>query len=138
MAGRADRPARGGDHALGTTTTTAAAAAAAVQSQQAVGREVGQPRPVQLERRADAFQRARHRLPRPLDRERVGRHQAQLGAARERLAERHPGPHPERLRRARHLPHASLAPRQRGDRQRAPGQPLLSDLRAAPGGDREL
>ena len=51
--------------------------------------EVREPRPRRLDRRANRFQRVQHRLPRLRDRDRVRRQQDELGAARERLAERH-------------------------------------------------
>ena len=52
----------------------------------------------------------------------VGRDQPQLGAARERLAEPHPGMDAERLGRARDLAHDLLAVRLRRERDRLPQQ----------------
>ena len=74
------------------------------QPAQAPGLEEGLARARRLDLCADPLQTPQRLLPGRLGALGVGRHQRQLGAARERLAEPHPGAHPERLGGPRDLP----------------------------------
>ena len=88
---------------------------AAVEAAKAARVEAGEPGTVGLDRRADRLERPSDPLPGVGDPDRVGRHERQTRAARERLAQAHPGMDAERLgRRAR--------PRRPAARGPAPGR----------------
>ena len=106
---------------------------AAVQAAKAARVEAGEPGTVGLDRRADRLECPDDPLPRVGDPDRVGRHERQTRAARERLAQAHPGMDAERLGRVRDLADELLAARLRCEG----GRPLQERLAPA-GGDGEL
>ena len=122
-----DRPlqrvARGGQHAL---------ERAAVQRAQAAGAEPGGAGRARLDGGADALQRAHAGIPRIGHPDRVGRQQPQRRTARERLPQPQPGAHAVGLGRRRDLADQLVAPRLRGQGDRARRQHI-----APAGGDGE-
>ena len=112
--------------------------ASAPEPTQAGGLEEGLARPPRLDRGADPLQASQRLLPGRLRALGIGRHQRQLGAAGERLAEAHPGAHAERLGGpgglSDHLRPAGLGcQRQRPGEQRPPA--LFQDRQEGEPGD---
>ncbi len=107
------RPARAGEHALHVP---------AVQAAQGGGVEVRLARRRRLDRGPDPLQPGQHRLPCARRALRVGRDQPQARAARERLADPHPGVDAERLRGPRDLSHDLRPVWLRRQRERLPQQ----------------
>ena len=95
--GRAERAAGGGDRRL----QRAVDPAQPVRSRSRRARDAAGSTAAPID-----FQRAHRRLPRLRHQHGVARHEHQLGAAGERLAEDHPARHAAGLRRSRDLPHA--------------------------------
>ena len=97
---------------------------------QAVRLEERRPRALGLRRATDPLDPVEHLVPEAAHRLRVGRHEPQLGTARERLTQPHARHHPERLGGRGDLPHGLLSARLGGQRHRLSHSALRS-LRAA-------
>ena len=104
-----------------------------MQAAEPIGLEARLARAQRLDRRPDALQPRQRALPGLGDAHRIGRHERQPRAARERLAHAHPGVDAKRLGGLRDLADEQLAARLRRKRRRLAQQP-----HAAPGSYCEL
>jgi hypothetical protein len=104
-----------------------------VEAAQPARVEEGLARARRLHRSADALQPRQHALGRLGHADRVGRHEGQARAARERLPHAHAGVDAERLGGLRDLPDHQLAAGLGRERRR-----LAQQARAPAGGDDEL
>ena len=96
-----------------------------MQAAQAIGPEERLSGALGLDRRPDPLQLAQRLLPKPRRPLRVGRDQGKVRTARQRLTERHPGPHPMSLGGAADLAE-HLRPARLGGEGGRPAQQLLA------------